>query len=623
MRFLGLSRETVLRAWSGIFLRKKGCYLESFGVCASVELLVQYSCTNELIIAYNSLSDGLFKGKRKQAKERETFKCDYPAVPPVTNININTLAVTKTELNYTNTRHRYPWICSLRTKGITAEHLCAVTLLSIPPQPTIIVGPAHCTYLCKDEDPRGARLEACCCTPGPSGCSDDFLRCGANPGAAEMDPKEVVILCGEWETGPAPQTSSGEKYNIPLEISEIIRHPDFDAADSGVDGGSDIAVFKVSETSQAGSSEFDEHGVNPICLPEPSRPAPKEGVHSGWANPPPLHYFRDFGPAFLSFVTDTFKQWHYKLDIEGKCEDPTVTSFGQTLEYPSNTSYPKGLVCAKDVLHELCPNSGDSGSPMMVKSSQGRYYIEGVLSFMKGCDEFSMGAIDEANFVFTSRLENPLAYTKLSCYMSWVTEKFGLSYDGQAAEDEACQRGSGAKESDTICRATPGPDLGAKEHPCIFPFYYKDKLYDSCSLLTTSNFVVPVYRCPTRNITTKYKDTGINLFEDTVELGRGYCYDIQLAIATCNASLPDGGPDCQRVLDPNNDDCPDYLRFPPFSSCKNDCPGGEQYMLQKKKSSFSFSVRSYGIIGGGAVLFAATSLAGQTLLPFLGLGLYL
>ena len=73
-----------------------------------------------------------------------------------------------------------------------------------------------------------------------------------------MDSKEVIILCGEWETGPAPQISSGEKYNIPLEISEIVRHPDFDAKKSGVDGGSDIAVFKVLETSQASSSEFDK-----------------------------------------------------------------------------------------------------------------------------------------------------------------------------------------------------------------------------------------------------------------------------------------------------------------------------------------------------------------------------
>ena len=27
-----------------------------------------------------------------------------------------------------------------------------------------------------------------------------------------MDPEEVVILCGEWETGPTPQNFSDEKH---------------------------------------------------------------------------------------------------------------------------------------------------------------------------------------------------------------------------------------------------------------------------------------------------------------------------------------------------------------------------------------------------------------------------
>ena len=120
----------------------------------------------------------------------------------VTAVYVDTEA--HTELNFENTRHRYPWICSLRTKGITAEHICAVTLLSLPPQPTIIIGPAHCTYLCKDGGPTGARLEACCCTPQPNGCSENRIRCGRNPGAVEMDPSEMIILCGEYETGPTP-----------------------------------------------------------------------------------------------------------------------------------------------------------------------------------------------------------------------------------------------------------------------------------------------------------------------------------------------------------------------------------------------------------------------------------
>ena len=71
---------------------------------------------------------------------------------------------------------------------------------------------------------------------------------------------------------------------------------------------------------------------------------------------------------------------------------------------------------------------------MMVKNGE-RYHIEGVLSFVKGCDRFAMGADEEKEkFVFTS-----LAYTKLSCYMSWVAGQFGLSYDDHAAEVKPVQ----------------------------------------------------------------------------------------------------------------------------------------------------------------------------------------
>ena len=131
---------------------------------------------------------------RKEKKQKKKQQRKFTRLPPVSQVN--TTAGTKTELNYTNTQHRYPWICSLRTKGITAEHLCAVTLLSVPPQPTIIVGPAHCTYLCKDQGPRGARLPACCCAPGYTSCSNDVLKCGRNPVAVEMLPDETIILCG-------------------------------------------------------------------------------------------------------------------------------------------------------------------------------------------------------------------------------------------------------------------------------------------------------------------------------------------------------------------------------------------------------------------------------------------
>ena len=37
--------------------------------------------------------------------------------------------------------HEYPWLCSLRLKG---GHICGITLISVYPQETILVGAAHC-----------------------------------------------------------------------------------------------------------------------------------------------------------------------------------------------------------------------------------------------------------------------------------------------------------------------------------------------------------------------------------------------------------------------------------------------------------------------------------------------
>ena len=277
-----------------------------------------------------------------------------------------------------------------------------------------------------------------------------------------MDPNEVVILCGEWEIGPAPMAFSGEKYNELLEISEIVRHPAFDARELGAEGGNDLAIFKIKEQGLENSVALE---INPICLPDPVRPNPKEGVQSGWANPPPLHYFREYGAGYLPFVTDMYRQWHYKLNIEDECREPNKTgAFGLDIEYPSTAYYPPGLICAKEVTRQFCPNAGDSGSPLMVKNTLGRYYIEGVLSFLKGCDQFDMRSQDDkkTKFELLSYTESPLAYTKLSCFLPWVAEQFGLSYDKPSTGDEACSTGTGQKPPyDAICRNVKGTDFTA------------------------------------------------------------------------------------------------------------------------------------------------------------------
>ena len=83
------------------------------------------------------------------------------------------------------TRHRYPWICSVRSREVSPQHYCAVTLFSRPPAPTVLVGPAHCTYLCKSSRDE---VDNCCCG-GQNDCSEDIPRCGNLPKVVEMTGK--------------------------------------------------------------------------------------------------------------------------------------------------------------------------------------------------------------------------------------------------------------------------------------------------------------------------------------------------------------------------------------------------------------------------------------------------
>ena len=108
----------------------------------------------------------------------------------------------------------------------------------------MLVGPAHCTYLCKSSS---GEVDNCCCG-GPNDCSGDRPRCGENPSVVEMTGADAEILCGEWETGDAPTESSGERYNIILSIRNIVRHPDYTVnVDTSAYLQNDIAVFKIND----------------------------------------------------------------------------------------------------------------------------------------------------------------------------------------------------------------------------------------------------------------------------------------------------------------------------------------------------------------------------------------
>ena len=64
-----------------------------------------------------------------------------------------------------------------------------------------------------------------------------------------MTGSDAEILCGEWDTSDMPSSQSGERYNIALNIREIIKHPKYEVNfDTSAYLLNDIAIFKVDET---------------------------------------------------------------------------------------------------------------------------------------------------------------------------------------------------------------------------------------------------------------------------------------------------------------------------------------------------------------------------------------
>ena len=132
-----------------------------------------------------------------------------------------------------------------------------------------------------------------------------------------------------------------------------------------------------------------------------------------------------------------------------ECEDSNVFDrYNFTNKFPSNTYYPAGVICAKETNRNLCPTSGESGSPLMSQDNNytfNRFTTDGILSFVKGCGSFFFGkyqsyieevlstldlaAVDTQGEVAYGGSFNPLVYTKLYCYLPWIAEQYDLPLD--------------------------------------------------------------------------------------------------------------------------------------------------------------------------------------------------
>ena len=283
-----------------------------------------------------------------------------------------------------------------------------------------------------------------------------------------------------------------------------------------------------------------------------------------------------------------------------QCKDPTFSEFA-TLNYtykdPSDTFYPPGVICAKEFNGELCPTSGESGSPLMTSDGNNpRLTTQGLLSFVKGCTifgfgrfppyigpllsiEYGVGILSSLQNVITNTFyhtaDNPLVYTKIHCYLPWIAEQYNLELDDSSSiqDDPQCINGSGIldeeeEENSLECSNTPSSlsEIALKlELPCIFPFYVDGRLInDTCYKFNADDFLDPVSRCPILNITTKID--GINSFNssDPRLIFGGYCFDAY-GSGALDPSLDPASAQAQGR-------CPAQLT--PFSKCKNNCRGG-------------------------------------------------
>ena len=138
---------------------------------------------------------------------------------------------------------QHPWQCSLKFQGFRGHHRCGVTLLSgptvsTPSDPFVLVGAAHCNYICKDRR-TGYPLETCCCRPetvagtcrnnplNPEQSRQSSPFCPEDPDDAEFtlaEPEDLVIVCGEFDTDVELIWWSWELEEV-FEIVEIINHP--------------------------------------------------------------------------------------------------------------------------------------------------------------------------------------------------------------------------------------------------------------------------------------------------------------------------------------------------------------------------------------------------------------
>ena len=173
----------------------------------------------------------------------------------------------------------------------------------------------------------------------------------------------------------------------------------------------------------------------------------------------------------------------------------------------------------------------------MMEDSNTRKYIEGILSFTKGCSLFDLWKEDDfrgtgrSTSYLEQESENPSVYTKLSCYLPWIAEQYNMEYDNSAEMTLNLECTTSIGDKNEIANAgecrtawlpsnmlmADGTGENGGEVLCKFPFYWNGKLYDQCIMLEEDDMILPVFRCPILDSETKINGINAWTYEDLEE----------------------------------------------------------------------------------------------------------
>ena len=185
-----------------------------------------------------------------------------------------------------------------------------------------------------------------------------------------------------------------------------------------------------------------------------------------------------------------------------ECKDPVTEFFTELpFNFPTDSYYPPGTICARETNREFCPTSGESGSPLMVRGQEDRLEAVGLNSFIKGCSDFDFREVPDLPVSVLNQLsDNPAVYTRLSCYLPWVAAQYNMDYtpDGEPHPDCLNGRGDITEVTAEVCRSIPTSDTWDRrdqiEAPCLFPFTLNGETHTSCLMDQIEEFTRPVFR---------------------------------------------------------------------------------------------------------------------------------